>query len=80
VRADNGKLQTDRPSGPDIRIARGRRPKRGLLLIYPLDPVKAEMPDLGMPLVGIVISFPDSANARSVTYKYNSVERRLELQ
>lgn len=80
ARAESGKPQTDRPSGPDIRNARGQRPQRGLLLIYPLDPVKAKMPDLGMPLVGIVVSFPDSPNARSVTYRYNSVERRLDLQ
>lgn len=80
ARADQGKAPTDRPAGPDIRIARGQRPQRALLLIYPLDPEPARMPDLGMPLVGIVISFPESRNARSVTYKYNSVERRLELQ
>ena len=80
ARTDSGKLPADRPSGPDIRIARGRRPQRGLLLIYPLDPNEAKMPDLGMPLIGIVISFPDSPNARSVTYKYNSVERRLDLK
>lgn len=83
LRAENGKQPTDRPAGPDIRIARGRRPERALLLLYPLDPLDqdgAHMPDLGMPLIGAVISFPDSINARSVTYKYNAVERRLELQ
>ncbi len=78
-RAEKGKPPSDRPAGPDIRIARGRRPQRGLLLIYPMDPDDAEMPDLGMPLVGVVVSFPESSNARSVTYKYNSVERRLDL-
>lgn len=75
-----GKGTTDRPAGPDIRIARGRRPQRALLLLYPLDPVEAGMADLGMPLIGIVISFPESPRAKSLTYKYNSVERRLELQ
>lgn len=80
ARTEQGKPPTDRPAGPDIRIARGRRPQRGLLLIYPLDPEPARMPDLGMPLLGFVVSFPESRNARSVTYKYNSVERRLELQ
>lgn len=79
-RAAKGKPPADRPAGPDIRTARGQRPQRGLLLIYPLDPEPARMPGLGMPLVGIVISFPESPNARSVTYKYNAVERRLELQ
>lgn len=82
ARAEKGKPPTDRPAGPDIRIARGRRPQRALLLIYPLDPAPEDvgMPDLGMPLIGIMISFPESPNARSVTYKYNSVERRLDLQ
>lgn len=80
ARADQGKGISDRPAGPDIRIARGKRPQRALLLLYPLDPELARMPDLGMPLFGLVISFPESKNARSVTYKYNSVERRLELQ
>lgn len=79
-RLDKGKPSTDRPAGPDIRIARGQRPRRGLLLLYPLDPVEADMSDLGMPLIGVVTSFPESPNARSVTYKYNSVERRLDLQ
>jgi hypothetical protein len=80
VLVEQGKKPTDRPAGPDIRIARGNRPQRALLLIYPLDPENARMPDLGMPLFGIVVSFPDSPNARAVTYKYNSVERRLDLQ
>jgi hypothetical protein len=79
-RTDRGKPAPDRPAGPDIRIARGRRPQRALLLIYPIDPVDAGMDDLGMPLIGIVVSFPESATAKSVTYKYNSVERRLDLQ
>ncbi len=80
ARQAKGKAPTDRPAGPDIRTARGQRPQRGLLLIYPLDPGPARMDDLGMPLFGFVISFPESPNARSVTYKYNAVERRLELQ
>lgn len=79
-RKAKGKGTTDRPAGPDIRIARGRRPQRALLLLYPLDPVEAGMADLGMPLIGIVISFPEFPRAKSLTYKYNSVERRLELQ
>jgi hypothetical protein len=79
-RAANGKPPAERPAGPDIRIARGQRPERGLPLIYPIDPKSAAMDDLGMPLVGVVVSFPESKNARSITYTYNSVERRLELQ
>jgi hypothetical protein len=79
-RATKGKPPAERPAGPDIRIARGQRPERGLLLIYPIDPETAGMKDLGMPLVGVVVSFPESKNAKSVTYTYNSVERRLELQ
>jgi hypothetical protein len=52
------------------------------LLIYPIDPEPEEtgMRDLGMPLVGVVVSFPESKNAKSLMYTYNSVERRLELQ
>jgi hypothetical protein len=83
ARRTKGKPETDRPAGPDIRIARGRTPQRGLLLIYPIDPPVtdiAQLADLGTPLIGIMISFPESSKARSVSYRYNSVERRLVLQ
>lgn len=77
ARATKGKAITDRPSGPDIRIARGSRPQRGLLLIYPIDPA-AVSTSLQVPLFGIVVSFPETQNAEAAWYRYNSVERRQE--
>lgn len=70
-----GKAQKTNPDGPEIREARGRDPRRGLLLIYPLSPKKANV-GFDFPIFGIVISFPDSAKARSIRYRFNTVELR----
>jgi hypothetical protein len=56
------------PSGTSIRASRGRlTPKRGLLLLYPLDPGPAEV-EFNGPIMGFGISFPASENARKVSY------------
>ncbi|WP_201859341.1 Z1 domain-containing protein [Microvirga soli] len=65
------------PDGPEIREARGRDPRRGLLLIYPLSPKKAGV-GFDFPIFGVVISFPDSDKARSVRYRFNTVELRVD--
>jgi hypothetical protein len=67
--------ETNRPSGPSIRVVRGHRPQNGLLLLYPLDPVKAGV-DSARPLVGVVVSFPESATALQRLYLENTVSRR----
>ncbi len=73
----------DSPSGPSIRFVRGYgdaatnlSPKRnGLLLIYLLDPLKAdaEFPEGSSPIVSIGISFPGSKAGTKVEYKVNNV-------
>ena len=77
-RAVNGKPATDAPDGPEIRRTRGTDPRRGLLLLYPLSPKKAEL-DFQIPVFGVVVSFPDSGNGRSVRYRFNAVAERYEL-
>jgi hypothetical protein len=71
----SGSAETDRPSGPSIRAARGRRPQNGLLLVYPIDPVVAAV-GTDRPLVGIVVSFPESATATQRLYLENTVSQR----
>jgi hypothetical protein len=61
------------PDGPSIREIRGRGSKSGLLLLYPLSPAKAELPEIDVPIFGIVVSFPDSKSARSVKYRFNTI-------
>jgi Z1 domain len=74
-----GKPATDRPSGPSIRDVRGRRPQNGLLIIYPLDPKVPEI-DTDRPVVGVVVSFPDSPTARRRLYLENTVRNREEQE
>lgn len=70
-----GKDPMDRPSGPSIRMVRGERPENGLLIVYPLDPVVANV-STKRPVVGVVVSFPDSAKARRRAYLENTVRQR----
>ena len=60
------------PSGPSLRKV--RPPEEALLLLYPLEPVKAELPH-DVPVVGIGISFPgDRLNpSNGVEYEANLV-------
>jgi hypothetical protein len=77
-RALKGREPDDAPGGVEIRQARGADPRRGLLLLYPLSPKKAELPDVSVPIFGVVVSFPDSGNGRSVRYRFNTVAERFE--
>jgi hypothetical protein len=76
-RTSSNKKSTDVPDGPEIRRMRGRNPKRALLLLYPLSPNAAEV-DCPVPIFGVVVSFPDSSSGRAVSYRFNTVEQRLE--
>ncbi len=58
------------PSGTAIR--RIRPPRRGLLLLYPLDPEFAGVDDVPA-IMGFAISFPESKGAPSVEYVVNNV-------
>lgn len=74
--------EPDTPNGPAIRKVRGfgaegvaAHPERGLLLIYALDPAKA---DAGFasdtpPVIAFGISFPGSTTGLKVEYKVNNV-------
>jgi hypothetical protein len=77
-RTGNGKDAGDTPDGPEIRRARGADPRRGLLLLYPLSPKKAEL-GFSIPIFGVVVSFPDSGNGRSVRYRFNTIAERFEM-
>ena len=78
-RQADGEAPTNRPSGPSIRAIRGKRPRNGLLVIYPLDPDVAKItPTMEKPVIGVVVSFPDSATARRRLYFENKVKRREE--
>jgi hypothetical protein len=84
-RADPARLQAsepDAPNGPAIRKVRGfgadgvvAHPERGVLLLYVLDPKKAEA-DLSPDTSGVVafgMSFPGSQSGLKVEYKVNNV-------
>jgi hypothetical protein len=85
-RPDAGRGQSqqmpDTPNGPAIRKIRGfgaegvqAHPERGLLLLYVLDPLKAEanFPVEAPGVVAFGISFPASNAGAKVEYKVNNV-------
>jgi len=62
---------------PDGKVLRSKRsPRNGLLLLYPLDP---EVINSEIPVIGFVISFPDSKTAQMVEYKVNNVYWKEEF-
>ncbi|PSB49785.1 endonuclease [filamentous cyanobacterium Phorm 6] len=62
---------------PNGKILRSKRsPKNGLLLLYPLEP---EVIDSEIPVIGFVMSFPDSKTAQMVEYKVNNVYWKEEF-
>lgn len=75
-RRSRSKRKTDVPSGEYIRKIRGARPQNGLLVIYPIDPVLAEVDPTDRPVISVVVSFPDSNAADQRVYLINSVKQR----
>ena len=84
--ADAGRLrdasEPDTPNGPSVRKVRGfgapdvsPHPERGLLLLYALDPQKAEteFPRDTPAVVAMAVSFPGSKAGVTVEYKVNNV-------
>jgi hypothetical protein len=64
--------------GPELRAVRSAT--RGLLLIYPLNPVIAGMPRADIPAYGIAVSFPKSSDETGEEYVATRVYlRQLEL-
>ena len=85
-KADPGRLhgqeEPQEPNGPAVRKIRGfggegvlAHPERALLLLYLLDPMKAEagFPEGTPPVVGFGISFPGSNSGLKVEYKVNNI-------
>ena len=77
-----GQKEPDEPNGPAVRKIRGfgaegvsAHPERGLLLLYFLDPMKAEASFLqnAPPVVAFGISFPGSNSGLKVEYKVNNI-------
>ncbi len=56
------------PSGPILRSKRS--PRNGLLLLYPLDP---EEINSEIPVIGFVVSFPESKRAQLIEYRVNNI-------
>ncbi|MGM4924510.1 Z1 domain-containing protein [Tardiphaga sp. 804_B3_N1_9] len=77
-RRSRTKAATNVPSGEFIRKVRGGRPQNGLLIIYPIDPVQAEVEPTDRPVISVVVSFPDSDAADSRVYLVNTVQQRQE--
>lgn len=77
-RASRGVASTTVPSGEFIRKVRGRRPQNGLLIVYPMDPTIAGVEPTDRPVIGVVVSFPDSDAADRRVYLINSVLQREE--
>jgi hypothetical protein len=77
-RRSRTKPETNVPSGEFIRKVRGGRPQNGLLIIYPIDPVEANVEPTDRPVISVVVSFPDSDAADSRVYLINSVQQRQE--
>lgn len=73
---ETGKEPPKYPGGVWVRQVRGlgaddvpARPDRGLLLLYPIDPKGAELPEGVPPVVGFGVSFPASRSITTVTYE-----------
>lgn len=74
--------EPDAPNGPAVRKIRGfgaegvaAHPERGVLLLYALDPMKADagFPEGTPPVIAFGISFPGSNSGLKVEYKVNNV-------
>src|SRR5262245_25775990 len=66
--------RTDAPTDLGRREARDMRSKdKGLILLYPLDPVHAKVAGATRPIIGLAISFPRSDTAREVSYIVDNI-------
>lgn len=73
---ETGKKPPSNPGGIWVRRVRGlgaegvpAHPERGLLLLYPIDPKGADLPEGAPPLVGFGLSLPVSRLTTTVEYK-----------
>lgn len=74
--------EPDAPNGPAVRKIRGfgaegvaAHPERGVLLLYALDPLKADagFPTGTPPIIAFGVSFPGSDSGLKVEYKVNNI-------
>jgi hypothetical protein len=85
-RADPARGQSsgepDTPNGPAVRAVRGfgaegvpARPDKGVLFLYALDPLKADLDFTAAtpPVIAFALSFPGSNAGLKVEYKINNV-------
>lgn len=74
-RASTRKMKAPEP--PEVAAGRAARLQRdkaeGLLIIYPLDAKNSALPDQGIPIMGIALSFPGSETARAVDYTVTNI-------
>ena len=77
-----GGSDPESPNGPAVRKIRGfgadrvaAHPERGLLLLYALDPLKADssFPEGAPPIIAFGMSFPGSNSGLKVEYKVNNI-------
>jgi hypothetical protein len=73
-RIRQGKQAGNTPSGPILRSKRS--PKNGLLLLYPLDPQEINSK---VPVIGFVISFPQSRTDKLIPYRVNKIYLEQEF-
>ncbi|MFC1574757.1 Z1 domain-containing protein [Gemmatimonadota bacterium] len=78
-RDPGGRSKPENPAGRFLR--QERDPRKGLLILYPLEPNEDNSEGGDTPLVGFVLSFPavQGAAASQVTYTVNNVYQRLEM-
>jgi len=68
----------DEPNGISIREVRSQ--KRGLLLLYPLDPANGVTDGIDLPVMAMALSFPTSRDATAIDYVVNNVFARSEFE
>lgn len=71
-----------RADGISARAVRG--PRRGLLLLYAIEPTGGDAKDYGAldptkPLFGLAVSFPATKGERTISYRVNNVYWQMEL-
>lgn len=70
------------PNGPAVRFVRGTSgDSGGLLLIYPIDPARSghiTVQSIGLPIIGIGVSFPTSELGAKIPYSVNNVAWELQ--
>jgi len=76
LKRKNQKAPTD-PDGTGARVVRS--PRRGLLILYPVDTALSNEPappdafDNSVPIIGVALSFPRTENRRTVRWTVNNV-------